>query len=155
MPSAVDIGEVILNAIHASRLVYPVETQLASNVLAITDSARLDTIIGHLVQNAIEASTDGAPIKISSKRVGDQIAISIIDKGMGMTESFIADELFKPFVSTKPTGFGIGAYEARALALSMGGTLKVYSRPSKGTTFTLLLPAATTGGIHSSHQEAA
>ncbi len=155
LPSAVDIGEVILNAIHASRLVYPVETQLASNVLAITDSARLDTIIGHLVQNAIEASTDGAPIKISSKRVGDQIAISIIDKGMGMTESFIADELFKPFVSTKPTGFGIGAYEARALALSMGGTLKVYSRPSKGTTFTLLLPAATTGGIHSSHQEAA
>ena len=155
VPSAVDIGEVILNAIHASRLVYPVETQLASNVLAITDSARLDTIIGHLVQNAIEASTDGAPIKISSKRVGDQIAISIIDKGMGMTESFIADELFKPFVSTKPTGFGIGAYEARALALSMGGTLKVYSRPSKGTTFTLLLPAATTGGIHSSHQEAA
>ncbi len=155
VPSAVDIGEVILNAIHASRLVYPVETQLASNVLAITDSARLDTIIGHLVQNAIEASTDGAPIKISSKRVGDQIAISIIDKGMGMTESFIADELFKPFVSTKPTGFGIGAYEARALALSMGGTLKVYSRPSKGTTFTLLLPAATIGGIHSSHQEAA
>ena len=155
LPSAVDIGEVILNAIHASRLVYPVETQLASNVLAITDSARLDTIIGHLVQNAIEASTDGAPIKISSKRVGDQIAISIIDKGMGMTESFIADELFKPFVSTKPTGFGIGAYEARALALSMGGTLKVYSRPSKGTTFTLLLPAATIGGIHSSHQEAA
>lgn len=155
VPSAVDIGEVILNAIHASRLVYPVETQLASNVLAITDSARLDTIIGHLVQNAIEASTDGAPIKISSKRVGDQIAISIIDKGMGMTESFIADELFKPFVSTKPTGFGIGAYEARALALSMGGNLKVYSRPSKGTTFTLLLPAATIGGIHSSHQEAA
>ncbi len=155
VPSAVDIGEVILNAIRASRLVYPVETQLAPNVLAIADSARVDTIIGHLVQNAIEASTDGAPIKIAAKRMGDQIAISIIDKGIGMTESFIADQLFKPFVSTKPTGFGIGAYEARALALSMGGNLKVYSRPSKGTTFTLSLPAATIGGIHSSHQEAA
>ncbi len=155
VPSALDIGEVILNAIRASRLVYPIETQLAPNVLAIADSARLDTIIGHLVQNAIEASTDGAPIKIAAKRMGDQIAISIIDKGIGMTESFIADQLFKPFVSTKPTGFGIGAYEARALALSMGGNLKVYSRPSKGTTFTLSLPAATIGGIHSSHQEAA
>ncbi len=155
VPSAVDIGEVILNAIRASRLVYPIETQLAPNVLAIADSARLDTIIGHLVQNAIEASTDGAPIKIAAKRMGDQIAISIIDKGIGMTESFIADQLFKPFVSTKPTGFGIGAYEARALALSMGGNLKVYSRPSKGTTFTLSLPAASIGGIHSSHQKAA
>lgn len=155
VPSAVDIGEVILNAIRASRLLYPIETQLAPNVLAIADSARLDTIIGHLVQNAIEASPDGAPIKIAAKRTGDQIAISIIDKGVGMTESFIADDLFKPFVSTKPTGFGIGAYEARALALSMGGNLKVYSRPSKGTTFTLLLPAAIIGGIHSSHQEAA
>ena len=72
-----------------------------------------------------------------------------------MTEQFIADRLFKPFVSTKSDGFGIGTYEARALALSMGGSLRVTSRPDKGTTFTLLLPAATERGSKSPRQEAA
>jgi signal transduction histidine kinase len=60
-----------------------------------------------------------------------------------MTEMFISKLLFKPFESTKEGGFGIGAYEARALALSMGGQLRVDSKPGRGTTFTLLLPKAT------------
>ena len=50
-----------------------------------------------------------------------------------------ADKLFKPFVSSKPGGFGIGAYEARALAQSLGGHLHVDSRVGKGTRMTLLL----------------
>jgi signal transduction histidine kinase len=59
-----------------------------------------------------------------------------------MTDAFMSNQLFKPFESTKEGGFGIGAYEARALAVSMGGQLRVDSRVGKGTTFTLLLPAA-------------
>jgi signal transduction histidine kinase len=72
-----------------------------------------------------------------------------------MTEAFVANQLFKPFVSTKPDGFGIGAYEARALAISMGGSLRVESRLGKGSIFTLLLPAATQRGTNSHQQEAA
>ena len=72
-----------------------------------------------------------------------------------MSESFITDQLFKPFESTKPSGFGIGAYEARALALSMGGNLRVDSRLGKGTAFTLLLPSAIERSDRASHQEAA
>jgi signal transduction histidine kinase len=59
-----------------------------------------------------------------------------------MTEVFVANQLFKPFESTKSGGFGIGAYEARALAQSLGGHLHVDSRVGKGTRMTLLLPAA-------------
>ena len=155
VPLPVDVGKVVMNAVRGSSLVYPIETQLASNLFAVADAARVDTIIGHLVQNAIEASIDGAPIKITSRSQENQIAITIADLGMGMTESFIAEQLFKPFVSTKPDGFGIGAYEARALALSMGGNLRVDSRLGKGTAFTLLLPAATEHGSASNHREAA
>ena len=155
VPTPVDVSEVVMNALRGSRLVYPIETRLASNLFAIADATRVDTIIGHLVQNAIEASTDGAPIKITSRAQENQVAITITDLGMGMTDSFIADQLFKPFVSTKPDGFGIGAYEARALALSMGGSLRVSSRPGKGTAFTLMLPAATGRFSASNHQEAA
>ena len=155
VPLPINISDVVMNAVHDSRLIYAVETQLTPNLFAVADAARVDTIIGHLIQNAIEASSDGSPIKITSRSQGTQIAISIIDTGSGMSENFIADQLFKPFVSTKPDGFGIGAYEARALAISMGGSLRVESRLGKGTTFTLLLPAAMERGTNAHQQEAA
>jgi putative PEP-CTERM system histidine kinase len=141
-PVAIDIGEAVLKAVHGKRLIYPIDAQLNSGMFAIADPARVETIIGHLVQNAIEATPDGSPVRITSRTHGSNIAINISDNGIGMSESFVSNQLFKPFESTKDGGFGIGAYEARALAASMGGQLRVDSRVGRGTTFTLLLPAA-------------
>lgn len=155
-PVAIDIGEAVMNAVHSKRLIYPIDAQLASGMFAIADPARVETIIGHLVQNAIEATPDGSPVKISCRVQGDDIAVNITDSGIGMTESFISNQLFKPFESTKEGGFGIGAYEARALAASMNGQLRVDSRVGKGTTFTLLLPSARDAqNISSSYEKAA
>lgn len=154
-PVPIDIGVAVMNAVHSSRLVYPVEAQMPQGLFVVADAARVETIMGHLVQNAIEATTDGAPVKIGCRQQGNHVAIEVIDKGVGMTESFISGQLFKPFESTKPNGFGIGAYEARALALSMNGQLRVDSRPGKGTTFTLLLPIAREPNEGSCDREAA
>jgi putative PEP-CTERM system histidine kinase len=149
-PVAIDIGD------HSKRLIYPIDAQLSPGMFAIADPARVETIIGHLVQNAIEATPDGSTVKISCRTQGEDIAVNISDSGVGMTEAFISNQLFKPFESTKDGGFGIGAYEARALAISMGGQLRVDSRVGKGTTFTLLLPAAHEGrNTSSSYEEAA
>ena len=68
--------------------------------------------------------------------------IDVIDQGIGMTRAFIRDELFKPFVSTKEGGFGIGAFEALQLAQAMGGSIEVASEPGRGSHFTLWLPLA-------------
>jgi len=70
------------------------------------------------------------------------VAISVADQGVGMDSEFVRNRLFQPFSSTKPGGFGIGAFEARSLVVAMGGRLGVDSHPGKGTTFTILLPAA-------------
>jgi signal transduction histidine kinase len=70
------------------------------------------------------------------------VAIVIADKGVGMDSDFIRNRLFQPFSSSKPGGFGIGAFEARSLIAAMGGRLSVDSQPGQGTTFTILLPAA-------------
>ena len=142
-PIIIDIGEAVMKAVHDKRLIYPIEAELKPGMFATADPARVETIIGHLVQNAIEATGDGSPIQIKCNIQGNEIAVHISDKGVGMTEMFISKLLFKPFESTKEGGFGIGAYEARALALSMGGQLRVDSKPGRGTTFTLLLPRAT------------
>ena len=138
-----DVEKAVLSVVHGKRLIYPIETELAADMFANADAARIETILNHLVQNAIEATSDGSPVRISASRQGHEIAIRVSDNGCGMTESFVANQLFKPFESTKEGGFGIGAYEARALAQSIGGNLRVDSRVGKGTRMTVLLPAAT------------
>jgi len=138
----IDIGETIMKAVHAKRLVFPVEANVSDGLMAKADPARVETIINHLVQNGIEATDDGSPIKITSRQQSGEILITIADNGCGMSEAFIAKDLFKPFESTKNGGFGVGAYEARTLAQSMGGQLRVDSRLGKGTRFTLILPIA-------------
>lgn len=108
---------------------------------AVTDPARLQQVVDHLVRNAIDAS-DGTPVRIATGADGDAAWIDVIDQGRGMTAAFIRDELFRPFVSSKPTGFGIGAFEARQLAIAMGGRIDVDSRVGEGSRFRVVLPPA-------------
>ena len=59
-----------------------------------------------------------------------------------MSPEFTRAQLFKPFVSTKSGGFGIGAFEARELVKAMRGRLEVESREGLGSRFTVRIPAA-------------
>ncbi|MBO9581271.1 MAG: PEP-CTERM system histidine kinase PrsK [Sphingobium sp.] len=104
------------------------------------DRDALERALGHLVKNGLEASPAGSSVRISLGTDGDQAVIGVIDRGCGMTEAFIRDELFRPFSSTKAGGFGLGMHEVRLLVAAMGGTLTVESAPGKGTCFTICLP---------------
>lgn len=104
------------------------------------DSERLEAMLTHLIQNAIDASAPEAPIRLSLATRGSEVRIVIADSGHGMSAGFIREELFKPFRSTKEGGFGIGAFEAREIARAHGGRLDVESRPGEGTRFTITLP---------------
>lgn len=145
-----DVEKTVSSVIHGKRLIYPIETDFSPDLYALADPGRVETILNHLVQNAIDATDDGSPIRVSAARQDEWVAIRVTDKGCGMTEAFVANQLFKPFESTKSGGFGIGAYEARALAQSLGGQLHVDSRVGKGTRMTLLLPVSKTPP-HSEH----
>jgi signal transduction histidine kinase len=62
-----------------------------------------------------------------------------------MDAAFIRDELFRPLATTKKSGSGLGAYQARELVRGMGGQLEVKSAPGAGATFRVVLrrlPAA-------------
>ncbi|RVT39924.1 XrtA/PEP-CTERM system histidine kinase PrsK [Sphingobium algorifonticola] len=110
--------------------------------LALADPQRVEQILIHLVQNAIDASAPDVPVTLCLGVRDGQACIDVIDQGSGMSAEFIRRDLFQPFASSKPGGFGIGAFEARALALSMGGRLDVESSPGEGSRFTLRLPLA-------------
>ena len=108
-------------------------------VVAI-DPERLKSAVTHLTQNAIEASYPGASVVISTRRHRDNLVIDIVDRGRGMDSTFIRDELFLPFRSTKSGGYGIGAFQTRELIRMSGGDLEVISEPGTGTTMRILLP---------------
>ena len=127
---------------EAKNRAHPVRMRGDAALVAKVDPAGLEQALGHLVQNAIDASPPGIPVELILYESGGDVAIEVRDRGHGMSATFLRDRLFQPFVSTKETGFGIGAHEARALILAMGGRLDVESGEGEGTRFTLYLPAA-------------
>ena len=69
--------------------------------------------------------------------------LTVADDGAGMDAEFVQQRLFRPFHSTKGSkGMGIGAYQAREFARSLGGDVEVESRPGAGTQFSFILPVA-------------
>jgi putative PEP-CTERM system histidine kinase len=128
----------------ARRAQHPVVAVGDLAATAAADPVALETALGHLLQNAVEASAPGVPVTLAIGTAGDRVAIDVEDHGSGMTPAFLRDELFRPFVSRKPAGFGLGAFEARQLVEAMGGRLEVESRAGAGTRFRILLPHAGT-----------
>lgn len=102
----------------------------------------LDQALSHIVQNALDASEPGVAVCVRVYRDGAHGVVEIVDSGCGMSPDFIRHRLFRPFDSSKPGGFGIGAFEARELIGAMGGTLEVESREGLGTRFFVRLPEA-------------
>ena len=111
------------------------------NLWVVADAAALEQAVTHLLHNAIDASAATQPVMVDVLADGAEVAISVIDQGKGMSADFVRNQLFQPFASTKDGGFGVGAFEARALISAMGGRLAVESRPGKGSRFTIHLPA--------------
>jgi putative PEP-CTERM system histidine kinase len=131
--------------------------QVRCQVLA--DPESLEQALVHLVQNAIEATSDGMPVFLDLRVEDAHAILEIVDSGSGMSPEFIRTRLFKPFHSSKPGGFGIGAFEARELVRAMGGRIDVESREDLGTRFRILLPLAGAAGmirsIHANNTEVA
>jgi putative PEP-CTERM system histidine kinase len=112
------------------------------SVVIAGDSGRIEAMVTHLVQNAIDASAPDALVRMKLLERANDIVIEVADSGHGMSAAFVRDELFKPFRSTKNGGFGIGAFEAREIARAHGGRMDVESRPGEGSRFTVTLPRA-------------
>ncbi len=107
----------------------------------------LEQAMLHLVQNALDASRPGSPVFLMHTIEGIHARIEVIDSGSGMSPEFIRTRLFKPFVSSKPGGFGIGACEARELIRAMGGRLDVESREGLGSRFIIRIPLSASGDL--------
>jgi putative PEP-CTERM system histidine kinase len=147
-PVATPLVPLVRRMAKARRAQHRVDVRASGDPLAIVEPALLETLLGHLIQNAIEASDSNAPVEIEVGTIEGEARIEVIDQGCGMSPAFVREKLFKPFVSSKPGGFGLGAFEAQKLAAEMGGRIEVDSAEGRGTRFAVVLRAAGT----TSHQ---
>ena len=118
-----------------------------------TDPGALELAILNLAFNARDAMKDAGTLKISAHNVvlggepdglkGEHVALRVADTGVGMNAETM-ERVFEPFFTTKGfgEGTGLGLSQVFGFAKQIGGTVTVDSRPGKGATFTLYLPAS-------------
>jgi len=137
-----EVGPLLAQAVALKAAFEPKPTlQLSEPGLRVlAEGERLERVLGHLIQNAIEATPRDGKVTVRLSLAGEQVQVEVTDTGCGMSEEFVRERLFKPFDSTKSAGMGIGAFESREYIHQLGGSLQVRSAPEQGTTFTVSLP---------------
>jgi len=114
---------------------------------AWADQARVEQVILNLCNNAVKFTEPGGRVEVRCVERGGRVAITVADTGVGIPPEQL-DRIFEAFVqlgrglTTQHEGTGLGLAISRDLARGMGGDLTAESRPGKGSTFTLTLPAA-------------
>ncbi len=107
---------------------------------ASVDRDQLRTVLVNLLLNALDAMPHGGNLGLALERhPGHEISIAVTDTGPGIAPG-IADRLFTPFASTKPTGTGLGLSLSRRIIEEHGGRLLADNRPQGGACFVIRLP---------------
>ena len=101
---------------------------------------RLERVIGHVVQNALDATPLNGRVWVTLQQAAGSAMLVVGDNGIGMSQEFIQNRLFRPFSSTKTSGMGIGSYESFQYIKELGGSIDVKSDVGQGSVMTILLP---------------
>lgn len=150
----VDVNEVVDEAVSRSRAratqrSVSLIVARTTDALVLGDRWQLTDAVTNLVQNAINYSDECARVTIAVMAVtgdGDQrVEIKVSDNGIGIRPED-QERVFERFYrvdygrSRETGGTGLGLSIVRHIALAHGGSIRLWSRPGQGSTFTLTLP---------------
>ncbi|MCB1760788.1 MAG: PEP-CTERM system histidine kinase PrsK [Gammaproteobacteria bacterium] len=141
----IELATVTRSAVAGKSRQQPVPTLevIGNEHWVYADADRMEAIIGHVIQNAQDATPPDGTVQVTLSTTGNRVVLRVTDSGTGMDVQFIRDRLFRPFDSTKGlTGMGIGAYECREFVHSIGGHIVVESEVGRGTEFKIVVPFA-------------
>lgn len=93
----------------------------------------------NLLENAMQASSPGDQIILTSNLEEENIVLSVHDEGPGI-DAALQERLFEPFFTTRSEGTGLGLAIVRGVIQSMGGSVQINSSPDTGTEFVIRLP---------------
>ncbi len=155
-PHVLDLGRLVQRVCAAkSEAGRAVDVAVDAPVASIAHEDRLDHVIAHLVQNALDASPADARVRVQVLRDGGNAVIEVADQGSGMSEEYVRDRLGRPFETTKSAGMGIGVYESTQYVASLGGRVIVDSGEGRGTRVSVVLPLAAPDAQVTPHTEPA
>ena len=126
-----------------SRAPIEVRRDLRATRFALVNRQELQQVLINGLVNAAQAMPDGGTLTLASRDSGDaQIEIDIADTGPGF-RSETESERFRPFVTTKKDGTGLGLWISRSLVERYGGDIRARNRTDgvTGALLTVVLPA--------------
>jgi signal transduction histidine kinase len=110
----------------------------------LADADKLRQVFLNVLRNAYEALGTGGKISITCDTVEEggrtMVRVRIADNGPGIPEK-IRPNIFEPFYTTKPSGFGLGLANARKIVEQHEGTIAVGKKRGRGCAFVILVPA--------------
>ena len=148
---SVDVDSVVQEAISRHKVAadsadITISTDAPSGLQVLGDQGLLVTAVANLISNAIAYSPDSSTVSISRRHRGEEVEISVTDRGIGIA---LADQerVFERFFrvdkarSRATGGTGLGLAIVKHVAANHNGTIRLWSRPGTGSTFTLSIPA--------------
>lgn len=119
-----------------------ISPHLESNLPTVRlDKSLFRQVLLNLARNAVQAMPDGGHLELQTFVRDGGVVLEIIDTGQGMNEK-TRSKLFQIFFSTKPNGSGLGLPTVRKIVEAHNGTITCESEQSRGTRFSIELPAA-------------
>ncbi len=125
-----------------------VQTSLLEDLPPIElDYLQIDQVLTNLIENAVRYTPAGSPIEISARVEGEQVSVSVADRGPGIPP-VQSERIFDKFYrvldmqreATHPRGSGLGLAVCRGLIAAHGGQIWVENRASGGAVFSFTLP---------------
>ncbi|MEE8350612.1 MAG: ATP-binding protein [Rhodospirillales bacterium] len=130
--------------LDAARKDVKVRFNLGRNLpLVVMDKIQIQQVVVNLVRNSLDALMESEQRELTITTLAaenNSIEVAVSDTGPGLPEE-VAKQLFKPFLTTKPDGMGVGLSICRSIIDEHGGRLWTTPNPGGGTVFRFTLPA--------------
>jgi signal transduction histidine kinase len=106
------------------------------------DSHRLGQVLSNLVGNAIKFTPERGTIRVTARRSGNELVMSVVDTGPGISREHLSKvfDWFWQADAGKQTGSGLGLSIAKSIVEAHGGRIWAESIPGNGTSFSFTLP---------------
>ncbi len=143
-PSLINSDHVLLPLVDLYREIPELVINVTgSGEIVLADKDYLNRIFSNILKNALQAIPDDrkGEIAIDTKKVGNDVQITISDNGIGIPDNKKA-LIFVPNFTTKSSGMGLGLAMAKDLIDQSGGTITFISEDGKGSSFVVSLPTA-------------
>ena len=161
---SVDVDTVVSEAISRHKVAadnaeITVTTDAPSGFRVLGDQPLLVMALANLISNAIAYSPDGSKVSISRRCRGDNIEIAVTDRGIGIARAD-QERVFERFFrvdkarSRATGGTGLGLAIVKHVAANHNGSIRLWSQPGTGSTFTLSIPAYPETDDDAANQEA-